>query len=294
MRLPRALSVVAALAWTLIPAAEAPAASCSYQGGNQGSWHEPLHWDCGRVPDAGDTAVVPQFKEVAVADDAVAGSVLLGGPASTLAFSNGATLAAGALTAASATLRGDGTVKVAGAFHKAGIPDSGTLFIFDSVDLVLNGDSVLDAGGISVCQAGDPPSDPTMHINADFTIAEGASTSSVFNCSSSGARIRVGPEGHLIKAASGQTTSDTAIENDGVVTVETGTLLLKGGTANALGATSDGDYLAHAGARLEFQGGSPPVIGAAGRLGGAGTVHVNTLDLDMAPGASLDPAVLQL
>ena len=56
---------------------------------------------------------------------------------------------------------------------------------------------------------------PTLHINADFTIVDGASTFSVFNCSSSGARIRVGPTGHLIKAAVGQTTSDTAIDNDG-------------------------------------------------------------------------------
>ena len=36
------------------------------------------------------------------------------------------------------------------------------------------------------------------------------------------------------------------------------------------------------------------MIGAAGRLGGAGTIHVNTLDVDMAAGSVLDPAVLQL
>ena len=89
-------------------------------------------------------------------------------------------------------------------------------------------------------------------------------------------------------------TSNTAIDNDGTLTVQKGTLLLKGGTANALGATSDGDYLADAGAVLEFQGGSPPVIGATGRLGGAGTIHVNTLDVDMLAGSVLDPAVFQL
>ena len=229
-----------------------------------------------------------------MAADASAGAVFLGGPASTLTFSGGATLATGTLDAASATLQGDGTVTVAGAFHKGGIPGGDTMFILDSVDLVLNGDSVMDAGVISVCQAGDPPSDPTLHINADFTIAEGANSFSSFNCSSSGARIRVGPAGHLIKAAAGQMTSNTAIDNDGTITVQTGTLLLKGGTANALGATSDGDYLADDGAVLEFQGGSPPVIGAAGRLGGAGTIHVNTLDMDMLAGSVLDPAVLQL
>ena len=123
---------------------------------------------------------------------------------------------------------------------------------------------------------------------------EGANSFSFFNCSSSGARIRVGPAGHLIKAAGGQMTSDTAIDNDGTITVETGTLLLKGGTANALGATSDGDYVADDGAMLEFQGGSPPVLGATGRYGGAGTIHVNTLDMDTLAGSVIDPAVLQI
>ena len=162
------------------------------------------------------------------------------------------------------------------------------MFILDSVDLVLNGDGLMDAGGISVCQAGAPPSDPTLHINAGFTVADGASPS-LFNCSSSGARIRVGPAGHLIKAAGGQTTSDTAIDNDGTITVQAGTLLLNGGTASVPGATSDGDYLADDGATLEFQGGSPPVLGAAGRLGGAGTIHVNTLDLDTVAGSVWTP-----
>ena len=35
------------------------------------------------------------------------------------------------------------------------------------------------------------------------------------------------------------------------------------------------------------------MTGAAGRLGGAGTIHVNTLGMDMTGGAVLDPAVLQ-
>ena len=224
--------------------------------------------------------------------NASADGVFLGGPASTLTFSGEATLAAGSMFAGSATLQGNGTVTVAGTFHKGGIPGADTMFISDSVDLVLNGDSLMDAGRISICQAGDPPTDPTLHINADYTLAAGVSTTP-FNCSSSGARIRVGPAGHLIKAAVGQLTSDTAIDNDGVITVEVGTLLLKGGTANALGAISDGDYLADAGAVLEFQGGSPPVFGAAGRLGGAGTIHLNTLGLDTEAGSVLNPAVLQ-
>ena len=294
MKLRCTLPLALALGWLLVPAEKASAATCLYEGGNQGSWHEPLHWDCERVPGAGDTAVVPEFTEVSVAADAAPGAVHLGGPASILTFSGGATLATGTLDAASATLQGDGTVTVAGAFHKGGIPGGDTMFILDSVDLVLNGDSVMDGGVISVCQAGDPPSDPTLHINADFTVAEGANSFSFFNCSSSGARIQVGPAGHLIKEAGGQMTSDTAIDNDGTITVQTGTLLLKGGTLNALGATSDGDYVADAGAVLEFQGGSPPVLGDTGRYGGAGTIHLNTLGMDTLAGSVIDPAVLQI
>jgi len=157
---------------------------------------------------------------VTVTEDTSAGGVFLGGPASTLTFSNGATLATGTLDAASATLQGDGTVTVAGAFHKGGIPGGDTMFILDSVDLVLNGDASMDGGGMSICQIGEPPSDPTLHINADFTLAEG-SNPTPFNCSSSGARIQVGPAGHLIKEAGGQMTSDTAIDNDGTITVQT-------------------------------------------------------------------------
>ena len=287
----RLVPIILVLAASLTGAGEASAATCTYEGGNLGSWHEPLHWDCERVPGAGDSAAVPPFTAVSVAADASAGAVHLGGPASSLTFSNGATLAAGTLDVGGGTLQGNGTLTVAGAFHKGGVNGADTMFILDSVDLVLNGDSLMDAGVISVCQAGDPPSDPTLHINADFTVAEGASSFSFFNCSSSGARIRIGPGGHLIKEAGGQMTSDTAIDNDGTLTVQEGTLLLKGGTADSLGATSDGDYLADAGAVLEFQGGSPPAI--AGSLGGAGTVHVNTLGVDMLAGSVLDPAVFR-
>ena len=156
-----------------------------------------------------------------------AGGVFLGGPASILTFSNGATLATGTLDAASATLQGDGAVTVAGTFHKGGVPGTDTMFVSDTVDLVLNGDSVMDAGGISICQSGDPPSDPTLHINADFTIAEGAALTP-FNSTSSGARIQVSAAGHLIKEAAGQTTG-TGIDNDGTITVQAGELKLKGG-----------------------------------------------------------------
>lgn len=294
MKLLRRLFPLAlAIAWFLVPAAEASAESCIYDGGNLGSWHEPLNWDCGHVPGASDSAAVPQFTDVSVAADASADAVHLGGPASSLTFSNGANLAAGSLYVGSSTLQGNGSITVSGAFHKGGIPGADTMFILDSVDVFLNGDSLFDEGVISVCQSGAPPTDPTLHINADLTIAAG-SNPTPFNCSSSGARIRVGPTGHLIKATAEQTTSDTAIDNDGKITAQAGTLLLKGGTANSLGAVSDGGYLADAGAVLEFQGGSPPVIGAGGRLGGAGTVHVNTLDMDMAAGSILDPAVVQI
>ncbi|HMJ97009.1 MAG TPA: hypothetical protein VK486_14225, partial [Thermoleophilaceae bacterium] len=293
MKLRRTLPLALALGWLLGPTAEASAESCTYAGGNLGGWHQPLNWSCGHVPGSGDSATVPEFKDVTVAADASAGAVHLGGPASTLTFSGGATLAAGTLEAESATLQGNGTVTVAGAFHKGGINASETMFISDSVDLVLNGDSLMDAGVISVCQAGDPPSDPTLHINADFTIAPGVNTNT-FGCNSASARIRVGPTGHLVNATAGLTRSLIAIDNDGTITVESGTLHLEGGTANAAGATSDGDYLADEGATLAFQGGSPPAIGAAGHLGGAGTIHVNTLDMDMIAGSVLDPAVLQL
>ncbi len=289
----RLLPLTLATAWFLIPTAEASAENCFYTGGSPGSWHQASGWDCGHVPTSADDAIVPSFKNVTVGSDAVAGGVVLtGGFGNAITFSNEATLATGTLDVSEGTVQGFGTLTVSGAFTKSG--DGGeTMFILDSADVVLNGDSTHAGGQTSICQSGDPPSDPTLHINADLTIEETLNTANVFNCSSSGARVRIGPSGHLIQAKAGLVTSQTAIDNDGTITVQQGTLFLTGGTAHSFGATSDGDYLADAGATLELTG-SPPLIGATARFGGAGTIRISALDVETAPGATIDPATLQV
>jgi hypothetical protein len=293
-RSPLLLVLGVAAATLQVPAATA-AVGCTYVGGNLGSWHQPGNWDCGQVPTSVDQVVIPPLKDVVVGAAATAQQVSLAGANSKLTFANEATLSVQELFVSAGTLQGAGTLTVSGAFTKGGTAQTDTMFVLDTVDLVLNGDSSFAEGTMSICQAGDPPSDPTVHINADFTIEPTASSPAPFNCSSSGARIRVGPSGHLIQANPAARTSFTAIDNDGLITAAAGDLMLHGGTADSLGATSDGDYIADADATLGIEfGASPPLLGATGRYGGAGTIHIGALGVTAKPGATIDPAHLKV
>lgn len=279
-----------ALLATLFPVAMVYAANCTYVGPVAGgSWHNATNWDCGHVPGSGDQASIPSGLDVALAADATVGTLAMaGGFPPMITFSGEAILAAGAFFVDQARLQGTGTLTVAGTFAKS---TNGTLFISDSVDLVLNGPGTHQGGTITICTLNAPaPGDMTLQINDTFTIVDGTSVNP-FDCTPPGAPIHVNPGGHLIKTGGGQKTSQTAIDNDGTITAQEGTFVLSGGSGHALGATSDGTYLAEAGAELQFHAG-PPLIG--GSMGGGGTIHINALDMQLLAGATLDPQVFQL
>ena len=58
------------------------------------------------------------------------------------------------------------------------------------------------------------------------------------------------------------------------------------------GVTSDGDYIANAGATLEFQA-NISSVGASGRVGGAGPIDINGLNLDDGGGVDARPGRAQ-
>jgi hypothetical protein len=299
------LPAAAVLAWSLAGAGEASADDCAFVGSGSASWHSAATWSCDHVPGAGDDVFLGAFDDVSVATDASAGSLTQS--AGTVTFSNDATLA----VAGSADVGGDitdaqngtvvweggGTLTVGGSFTKTGtgtlvVRNVGTDALGQSADLVLDAAASQEEGSICVAtNSGSVVDEPKLQINNTFTIEAGAAEQA-FNCTPSTANIHVGSDGHLIKAAAGSTTSLTAIDVDGTLTVQAGTLHLNGG-GNSVpdNTTSDGDQIADDGATLDFRDGRAPVV--AGRLGGEGTISNRTI-VNVDPAATVDPAVLRI
>lgn len=281
-----ATSVGALLA--LLAPATASAATCDFQGPGT-DWHG-ANWSCPGVPGSADDVTIGAGDFVTVAAAAAAGSLSLTGGGS-IRFSNDVTLAvSGAMSAAQGTLAGAGTVTVAGTFTKT----TSSLFTVTndgagpSADLTLNGPGSISGGAMCIADSGDAHPDlPMLTINGTFTVADGAAADP-FPCTA-GPRIRVTPIGSLVKTASGVMSFGLGVDNDGLLTVQAGTLSLAGGTS---GVTSDGDFVAAAGATLGLN--NAISVGASGRVGGAGTVAVGGLNVSMAAGSTLDPAVLAI
>jgi hypothetical protein len=286
-------ALVAAVALGLLSTpGEASAADCVFTGpGND--WHGGTNWTCGHPPTADDNAFIGVGDDVTVA--AVAEAGLLRQSGGVITFSGGTNLSADSYTAGddnnAAFVKGNGVLTVGGSFTKTGsqvltVMNNGGL---GSADLILNGTATFDEGTICVGRDGDAdPDQPSLQINNTFTIADGVAATP-FPCTS-GPRIHVNaPNGHLIKTAAGTASTGTGIDNDGTITVQAGTLNLGGPTVPE---TSDGDYVANAGATLEFANNID--VGASGRVGGAGAIDVRGLNLTMAAGSTLDPAVLNL
>jgi hypothetical protein len=190
-----------------------------------------------------------------------------------------------ALNAAAGTLTGNFTTTVppGGSFSKT---TAGQLTIRQGADLILNVDSALAGGSICLQDLGG--GDPSLQLNARLTI-EATAGEDVFNCSNGAdvPHLLVNPGAKLVKSGPGLKRVRTPMKNDGEVRVVEGTLQ-SFGTA---GASAGGEYLADAGATVEFN--APALVGPAGRVGGAGTARTSA-NLTMAAGATLDPQALEL
>ena len=292
LRIALVTSVLAGLALCLPSAAQA--ATCDFQGPGS-DWHTAGNWSCNEVPDSGDSVNIGAGDDVSVAAATSAGALSLTG-GGFITFSGEVTLAASSMATGAAdgngTIRGAGQLTVAGAFSKTGtgqfsVTNNGTFGL--SPDLVLNGAATLSGGSMCVADSGDGDPDlPNLHINNTFTIATGDGQQ-IFPCTS-GPRIHVNPNGHMIKTSSGTTLTGTGIENDGTLTVQAGTLSLDGTTAAVQHA---GDFLANSGATVRITN-NQGVVGGTGRMGGAGTIEMVHGLMSMGAGSTLDPAVLDL
>src|SRR5215210_1588600 len=266
----RFLVIVAVLAALLAVPSNASAATCNYTGASGGSWHTASNWSCNAVPGSGD-AVSIVSSNVSVAAGATAGSLSLTGTfGGVITFSNDVTLAvSGAMAAELGILKGAGVVTVGGTFTKT---TSGQLAVTNegagpSADLTLNGPASISGGSMCIADSSDADPDlPTLTINNSFSFADGA-VAAPFPCTA-GPRIHINaPNCHLLKTATATMSFGEGIDNDGTLTVQAGMLTLAGGTA---GTTSDGAFIASAGATLRFD--SANNISASGRVGGAGTI----------------------
>ena len=281
-----AATLVAIALALLLPSAEASAASCDFQGPGA-DWQTPGNWSCMHVPTGSDDVTLGALgagDNVTLSGSAEAASVSLGS-LSVLDMEPDATLAvAGAMSATSGTVTGSGELTVAGAFTKS---SSGQLTVRQGAGVILAADSSVTGGSICLQELGG--GEPSMRLDARMTI-EASAPADAFNCSNGDddvPHLIVSGTGELIKNGVGLTRVLTAMDNDGLVRADSGHLQVFG----TAGGASDGSYVAAAGAKLEFFATSH--VGPSGHVGGPGTTRVSA-DLILAPGATFDPAALEL
>lgn len=275
-----ALSMLAMLA----AGGEAQAATCSFTGvGGVGIWHLDGNWSCGHIPTIGDSAIVDFGDNVTVdQDDSVPSLTQNSG---TITFSGSSTLQVTVATALNnGTVTGPGTLRAAsGTFTKS----AGSLTVQSGARLVLDAPASIDAGNICLMDLGG--GDPQLQVGAALTIGAGAAAAAIScNAGLDGPAVKVGAAGSLIKSTAGTTTIDPGIDNDGVLSVQAGTLKLSG----ADDATSSGDYQIASGATLELNN-SQGLTGAAS-VSGLGTLLVTGGSSSVAAGATFSPANLTL
>lgn len=262
---------------------EAQAATCSFTGvGGVGIWHLDGNWSCGHVPTGSDLAVVGSGDNVTVDQDDSAGSLTQ--DSGTITFSGSSTLQVTVSTVLNAgTVTGPGTLRAAsGTFAKG----AGGLTVLNQARLALDAPGSIDAGDICLMDLVDG-GDPQLQLNAALTIGAGAAAAPIHcNAGLNGPAVRIGAAGSLVKSAAGTTTIDPGIDNDGVLSVQAGTLKLSG----ADDATSAGAYQIAPGATLDF--GAAQGLTSAASVTGAGTLLVTAGNSTVAAGATFSPANL--
>jgi len=180
-------------------------------------------------------------------------------------FTNGATWTAGNLNAADTTTNASGSVfnisssSVNDFNARTIVNQSGGTINWTDGDLRSGNGSVINNAGTFNDSAA--PTGIIEYVNSVY-----GGTAAVFNNQSTGI---------YNKTSAGQTQFDVNFNNDGIVNVENGTLILNGGGTNS----STGTFAVDAGATLQFD--SDYTVTDAADLTGAGTIRLtaNTLTL---------------
>ena len=245
------LVLLAAAGYAQRGAARAPATTCTWDGAT-GNFNDPTHWSCGMVPGAADDVVINNGG-VTVTANATINNLNLGG--GLLTSGAGTTLTANGFvsTWTGGTMSGGGTTAI-----------GGTLRLLGSGGQTLS-QRTLDVQGTLIWASTGTLSHgngASIVVHNLFDITNDGGTS--FNQGGARSQITVAPGATLRKSAgSGQSTLDFALDNDGTVQAQTGTLALAGGT-------SSGAYTVAS--TLQFSG-PDSALDASSSLSGAGTVR---------------------
>lgn len=272
----------------LLSAGQAQAADCVSSGIHTSNWSDPTTWTgCnGGVPGAADTATVSNFALVQVDANHAASSLTISAGGSVGFTANDPTVNVGALNAGQGVITGNGTVTSSAGMTKS---TASTFNIVEGADVVLNGASSIADGGI--CLRDDGGGDPSLRINAAFTIASTSAAQSAFLCDAGAdvPHIFISATGSLIDQMPGDTFVKTRTDNDGLIRAAADVLQLQFGTATA---SSSGDYEATSGNTLRLDGTSDFNLGSGASLTGAGRV-VAAAPINAAAGATIDPSTLE-
>jgi hypothetical protein len=175
------------------------------------------------------------------------------------------------LAAQSGTMTGAATTTVTGSFVKS---TTNQLTITGATTIRPTVDTTWNAGSICITNAS------TLRLEHALAIAAGAGS---FNCSSNDSLVHVTATGS-IDVTGGTHTWFSRLDNDGLVTVDTGTLGLSAAAAN----TDAGAWTIAAPAQLTISADR-----TVASVGGPGTLLVNSGTLTVPDGGTLSPTVLQ-
>ena len=257
----RLFSTLAAVALALVAPSAASAATVTFDGSSGTDWHNAANWDTNTVPTAADDVVIPNpLTAIVSTADAAASQITHQGINLRV---NGRQLTIGGGTS---SFTGPVQLDPAGVIRLNGTTNwsAGAWFVSGSVALP----AVVENAG-------------TLNITGNVQMIDGAGSDGDLRNLVGGTINRT--------TTTGQADLVLSFDNDGVLNVQSGTLLL-GGDANdgTGGATSNGDYNVGAGAVMAF-GGATHALGAGASVVGAGTVKLEGGTLSPAAGANYAP-----
>jgi len=267
-------------------------ATVHWKGATSGNWSDPTMWDTGTVPGAGDDVVIDANGDYVVTldVDATVQSFTLGGTSGTQTLnisSHTFTLNAagtigsrGVMNVSGGTLNGTGILTNEGTFTwsrgtlegTGGLVNNNTLEISGNNVKTLDTRSITNNGVIQVSGSGNlNVSNGAVITNGGDAIFEFQSDADINDVG--GATTTFNNMGFLSKSGGTDTSYiSMVVNNEGQVSVTSGTLNLKGG------GTHTGDFDAAAGCTLQFGGGTHSLNGVS--FTGGGTVKISDGEVD--------------
>lgn len=227
-------------------------------------WNDPSNWSQNEIPDGADDVVIPSGKTVNLSSGP-------SGTAQTLSLG-------GSLKVDGGSVPGGRSLTIVGTTNLA----TGVLNVWNGAVLNLGTTTNWDGSTVGVGGGGGG----TINIGASSVLNITGNVSS-----SNYAGGLWNNQGTINRTtATGTASINNAVENDGAINVNSGTLALQNGDGSG---SSSGDYTAAAGTTLKFLGSSNELTSGAS-LGGAGTVVDNGATLAIGAGVTFNPGALSL